>query len=394
MANLPTPDKLSGGLNISKSDAVMFSNERAGDILLYANHSNQRFIMGTCNADAIVTFTNEAVHMHRDVFCPNFIQSYGVTLTMGDPITRQHIDIIDSTGNATEDARAASNAIFSTSRVTYDPTDPTVPIGATEVLPTTYTSNVNMLGDLDVQGTLSVHDLTYHYSNVIIHDTETTRNSLFVEGSITTEMSVTVGSNANPNYPLMVQRSATSAMSNISIYAQGAIFAGGDIYGSSDSRFKTDLMPITNALSKLDSIGGYTFRRIPDGADAPRRAGVLAQDVESVLPEAVSTDSEGMRHVAYGNLSALLIEAIKELKTAQIRQHVLTVATTAADEAFEVALPASTARWTHALIAPAFQTPFSRASAFIADTGDSNGGQVAVGRCEAPGEYTVLVLQQ
>lgn len=41
--------------------------------------------------------------------------------------------------------------------------------------------------------------------------------------------------------------------------------------------------------------------------------GVIAQEVEKVFPEAVMTDSKGMKSVAYGNLVAPLIEAIKEL---------------------------------------------------------------------------------
>jgi len=54
----------------------------------------------------------------------------------------------------------------------------------------------------------------------------------------------------------------------------------------------------------------------PDGGPGggPRRAGVLAQEVKAVLPEVVDEDADGMMHVAYGNVTALLIEAIKELK--------------------------------------------------------------------------------
>jgi hypothetical protein len=45
-----------------------------------------------------------------------------------------------------------------------------------------------------------------------------------------------------------------------------------------------------------------------------RRTGVIAQDVELVLPEAVSTDESGIKSVAYGNMVGLLIESIKELR--------------------------------------------------------------------------------
>ena len=48
--------------------------------------------------------------------------------------------------------------------------------------------------------------------------------------------------------------------------------------------------------------------------DVPRQAGVIAQEVEAVLPEVVFQDPTGTKSVAYGNLVALLIEAVKELK--------------------------------------------------------------------------------
>jgi len=92
----------------------------------------------------------------------------------------------------------------------------------------------------------------------------------------------------------------------------GAIRATGDIIAFSDSRVKTALKKIENALEKVSKITGYTFNRI-DG-ETRRQAGVIAQDVLEVLPEVVYEDVNGRYNVAYGNLVALLIEAIKEEK--------------------------------------------------------------------------------
>ena len=55
---------------------------------------------------------------------------------------------------------------------------------------------------------------------------------------------------------------------------------------------------------------GVTYNRID--LDGKRQAGVIAQDVEKVLPEVVHTDENGIKSVAYGNMIGLLIEAIKE----------------------------------------------------------------------------------
>lgn len=95
--------------------------------------------------------------------------------------------------------------------------------------------------------------------------------------------------------------------------AGGAILAQGNITAYSDERLKTNLERIPNALDKVMKISGYTFDRT-DG-NYPRQAGVIAQEVEKVLPEVVSEDADGIKNVAYGNMVGLLIEAIKDLKT-------------------------------------------------------------------------------
>ena len=93
----------------------------------------------------------------------------------------------------------------------------------------------------------------------------------------------------------------------------GTIRATGDIIAYSDRRVKTDLKLIKNALDKVSNINGYTYVRT-DVENPERQAGVIAQEVLEVLPEVVYQDKKGRYNVAYGNLTALLIEAIKELK--------------------------------------------------------------------------------
>lgn len=73
------------------------------------------------------------------------------------------------------------------------------------------------------------------------------------------------------------------------------------------------MRPIGGGLEKLLRIHGYTYERVDD-AEGARQAGVIAQEVEEVLPEVVHTNAEtGIKSVAYGNLVALLIEAIRDL---------------------------------------------------------------------------------
>ena len=99
------------------------------------------------------------------------------------------------------------------------------------------------------------------------------------------------------------------------------IWTVGNITAYSDIAVKTNLVRIPNALEKVCSINGYTYERTdyvkdPEDKEAPdvlRQAGVVAQEIEKVLPEVVS-GKEGNKAVAYGNIVALLIESIKELK--------------------------------------------------------------------------------
>ena len=99
------------------------------------------------------------------------------------------------------------------------------------------------------------------------------------------------------------------------------LWTSGNVTAYSDRRVKTNLEIIPDALAKVGKLNGYTFDRTDlkedmDGNIIPvaRQAGVIAQEVLEVLPEVVIENDEGMYSVAYGNVVALLIEAIKELK--------------------------------------------------------------------------------
>ena len=91
----------------------------------------------------------------------------------------------------------------------------------------------------------------------------------------------------------------------------GNLTASGDITAFSDARLKKDVNPITHALDKVLALNGVTFTRI---ANSTRGVGLIAQNVQAILPEAVVVNEDSMLSVAYGNLAGLFVEAIKELK--------------------------------------------------------------------------------
>ena len=96
-----------------------------------------------------------------------------------------------------------------------------------------------------------------------------------------------------------------------SAYSQGNITAAGNITANSDISLKDNIEAIPGALDKVLQIRGVTYNR-NDIEDNPRQTGVIAQEVEKVLPEVISEDANGIKSVAYGNMIGLLIEAIKE----------------------------------------------------------------------------------
>jgi hypothetical protein len=92
----------------------------------------------------------------------------------------------------------------------------------------------------------------------------------------------------------------------------GNLTATGTITANSDIKLKENIEVINNAIEKVNQIRGVTFTRNDQDDKEKRHAGVIAQEIEKVLPEVV-TESNGIKSVAYGNLVGLLIEAIKEL---------------------------------------------------------------------------------
>lgn len=90
----------------------------------------------------------------------------------------------------------------------------------------------------------------------------------------------------------------------------GSFTASSNITAYSDITLKKNIEVIPNALDKVIQLRGVNFDR--KDIETSRQSGVIAQEVEKVLPEVVATNDEGIKSVAYGNMVGLLIEAIKE----------------------------------------------------------------------------------
>jgi hypothetical protein len=118
------------------------------------------------------------------------------------------------------------------------------------------------------------------------------------------------GVTATLNGALIVGTSTTST-------TVGIIRASNDViaFASSDERLKENITSITNPIDKINQIGGYEYDWIPmegihenEGHDI----GVIAQEIEKVLPEIVTRRDNGYLAVKYERIVALLIECVKE----------------------------------------------------------------------------------
>ena len=98
------------------------------------------------------------------------------------------------------------------------------------------------------------------------------------------------------------------------MFVTGSIDATGDItaYYSSDERLKDNITPIVGALDKINQIGGYEFDWNNNSEHSGHDVGVIAQEIEKVLPELVVDRDNGYKAVRYEKIVALLIEAIKQ----------------------------------------------------------------------------------
>ena len=192
---------------------------------------------------------------------------------------------------------------------------------------TTFTSNVTVYGSLGVAGltsggvTLKANTTGSSYTLTLPSITGTASQVLTADGTGKTYWAAVPlpgNSTIQQLYSLGVGTPASGILGEIR--ATNNISA----YYSSDARLKTNVTNIEHALDKVMFLNGVEFdwsdQYLEDcgGEDGyfvrKHDVGVIAQEVEAILPEIVATRDDGFKAVKYDRLVSLLIEAIKELK--------------------------------------------------------------------------------
>ena len=164
---------------------------------------------------------------------------------------------------------------------------------------------------LDVSGNVRLVG-SYPYLQIL-------RTSDFYYGKVSAD-GFAAFTNTNGSAPVIFKTASTERMridssGNVGIgttgpteklHVSGNILATGDVTAFSDERLKTEIETISEAVDKVKQLRGVTFQK--DGRDS---LGVIAQEVQKVLPEVVHESGDYLS-VAYGNIVGLLIEAVKE----------------------------------------------------------------------------------
>jgi len=154
-------------------------------------------------------------------------------------------------------------------------------------------------------------NVTIHHTKNIIFKTgsnpigeiSTAGNLTFISGS------VNFGNNSSNN-------TINGNLKVVGHLSASAISCSGDIiaFSTSDERLKDNLVPLTYNLQKLDLINGYNFDWKTESGRVGKDVGILAQEIEKIMPEAVMTRVNGYKAVDYQKLIPFLIGCIKELK--------------------------------------------------------------------------------
>lgn len=179
-----------------------------------------------------------------------------------------------------------------------------------------YDSRVNIINGL------SMYDGNLQMNGSYINNSSTSTVGLLMDASNNAQLSgINLGTNggyisyAGTNAGIYLTSTSSVGIGTTSVAQE--LTVNGDVqadayYYSSDRNLKKDIRNISSPLEKALKLRGVFFKWKESGEPS---YGFIAQEVEKVAPELVFTDSSGLKSVAYGNVSAILTEAIKAQQT-------------------------------------------------------------------------------
>jgi len=130
--------------------------------------------------------------------------------------------------------------------------------------------------------------------------------------------SISDDTTTNADRYILFKETTTGSAANVGVSSTKLKFnpSTGDLSArefsaTSDERLKSDITILNNALDRVIMLRGVSYKFTDTGKAS---IGLIAQEVESVVPEVVTTKEDGYKTINYGTMVGLLVEAIKELK--------------------------------------------------------------------------------
>jgi hypothetical protein len=153
---------------------------------------------------------------------------------------------------------------------------------------------------LDVNGNININSGLIYSNNTILSNIYIWKGSIDDVNTYYTNQNIYMGYDRyDPSYKLKVD---------------GNIYISGNIVSLSDSRYKTNIKIIENAMNKINNLRGvyYDYKDVNIGENR-RQIGMIAQEVEKVVPEAVYSTRDDIKSLSYDKIIGLLIEGMKEM---------------------------------------------------------------------------------
>ena len=188
-------------------------------------------------------------------------------------------------------------------------------------------AQVTGLTNTNLNGTAGITNANLANSTITIAGTSTALGGTIAASTIGNAIGAFSGSSqvtlsSTTGYGSVLNQAVltTSTPTFASLTINGAITATGDItaYFSSDKRFKSNIQLIPNALEKVNKLNGVTWTWNEDVNEVTKttpNTGLIAQEVQEVLPEVVMEREDGHLGLDYSKMMGLLVEAIKEQQT-------------------------------------------------------------------------------
>jgi hypothetical protein len=229
----------------------------------------------------------------------------------GVPVGRSALVFTPTNGNAGSGTLVVTDTIQTTNVLTNF-------LGSVQIATPDYKSSSGVLSGLPDPNILfsgggSLYMQEGYFSEINVLAAGTSGGSLTAQSISSTSASIsalTASTITSTGLASLASLQVNGATSTKDLNVVGNVNATGDVTSQSDSRLKKNVETIQDPIDKLLKLRGVMYDKIDTGR---RHMGLIAQEVEEIIPEVVFCDSE-FKSVSYGNLVALLIECVKSQK--------------------------------------------------------------------------------